>query len=424
MMLITKSLHIHPTLQNLLPALSESEYNGLEADILKNGVIAPLATWNDILIDGHHRYAICQKHNLPFETVAMSFDSLDAAKLWTWQHQDNRRNLTPCQRTEIALQFKPILVDKAQKNKSASGGDHKSPKSKSVLPISGESVTEGFRVDKELAKVAKVSHDTMYKAEFLNEHADESTKQKLRQGDTTINAEYKRLKTEQNRKEREEQKQADVLIANDDRIDLHVAPMAEAASRVEAESVDFIVTDPPYPKEYLGVYEDLATFALHALKPGGSLLCMVGQSYLPEIIATLAAKLKYHWTLAYLTPGGQATQLWERKINTFWKPILWFTKGKYAGDWIGDVAGSKTNDNDKRHHHWGQSESGMCDLMERFLYPNMTVCDPCLGGGTTGVCALRLGCRFLGLDIDPACIEKSQRRLATVLQDEETQHDS
>jgi site-specific DNA-methyltransferase (adenine-specific) len=306
-----------------------------------------------------------------------------------------------------------MLAAKAKANMSAGGGDKVSANAKTGSGI----VPNPVDTRKEIATIAGVSDRTLDKAEFLSNHADESTKQKLRKGDTTINAEYKRLKTEQNRKEREEQKQANVHIPNDDRIDLHVASVADAVRYVAAESVDYIVCDPPYPREYLGVYEDLAAFALHSLKSGGSLLCMVGQSYLPEIIATLAAKLKYHWTLAYLTPGGQATQLWERKINTFWKPILWFTKGDYTGGWIGDVANSKGND--KNHHHWGQSESGMYDLMERFLYPNMTVCDPFLGGGTTGVCVLRLGCKFIGLDIDPNCIDKSQLRLAEVLQEKE-----
>jgi len=32
-------------------------------------------------------------------------------------------------------------------------------------------------------------------------------------------------------------------------------------------------------------------------------------------------------------------QLWNRKVNTFWKPVLWFVNGTdgHAGDWIGTV---------------------------------------------------------------------------------------
>ena len=531
---IPTSLQIHPALQHLLPALSESEYAGLESDILKNGVLSPLIVWNDIIVDGHHRYAICQKHGLPFETVAMTFGSIDTAKLWAWQHQEHRRNLTPFQRGEIALQFKSFIEAKSKErqirkptnfvpmNSWEQKEDKKIQEIKAMkLPYDSERASiakiqqqiarerrnftrsleteiyfalvdgnlkigssydpderikafqtssadvkliasikygrdarkfedklkkkfvhyhikgEIYRYTPDIcqeiiqytqreasrnnetghiiAELASVSDDTIARIEFLSKHADDSTKQKLRKGDTTINAEYKRLKKEENRKEREEQKQVDVIIPKDDRIDLSTVAIADASQYVVTESVDYIITDPPYPHEYLHVYDDLATFALHALKPGGSLLCMVGQSYLPEIIEKLTAHLKYHWTIAYLTPGGQAAQIWDRKINNFWKHILWFTKGEYRGDWVGDVANSKTNDNDKRHHYWGQSESGMFDLMQRFLYPNMTVCDPFLGGGTTGVCALRLGCRFIGLDNNPDCVERSQWRLVEAL---------
>jgi site-specific DNA-methyltransferase (adenine-specific) len=55
--------------------------------------------------------------------------------------------------------------------------------------------------------------------------------------------------------------------------------------------VDWIITDPPYPREFLPVYADLAATAARILRPGGSLLCMVGQSYLPQIVERLTEHL-------------------------------------------------------------------------------------------------------------------------------------
>ncbi|GHT29553.1 hypothetical protein FACS18942_10670 [Planctomycetales bacterium] len=74
-------LRILPEIANLLPPLSESEFNGIETDILQRGVISPLVVWNDILVDGHHRYKICTKHSLPFSVRKLDFDSLQSAKL-------------------------------------------------------------------------------------------------------------------------------------------------------------------------------------------------------------------------------------------------------------------------------------------------------------------------------------------------------
>ncbi|MCI0688693.1 MAG: site-specific DNA-methyltransferase, partial [Sporichthyaceae bacterium] len=174
-----------------------------------------------------------------------------------------------------------------------------------------------------------------------------------------------------------------------------------------------VVTDPPYPAEHLPLYGELAEHASRLLKPGGICAAMCGQSYLPEVLGQLGAWLTYHWTLAYLTPGGQSAQLWQRRVNTFWKPVLVFTNGAYPKDapWLGDVVRSAVNDNDKRHHHWGQSESGMADLLQRLTQPGQVVCDPLMGGGTTGVAAVGLGRSFIGCDLDGENVLTALQRL-------------
>jgi 16S rRNA G966 N2-methylase RsmD len=182
---------------------------------------------------------------------------------------------------------------------------------------------------------------------------------------------------------------------------------------IQDSSVDWIITDPPYPKEFVGLYADLAKRASRWLRPGGSLIAMAGHSYLPEVMEALAsAGLKYHWTLAYLTPGGQAVQIFPRHVNTFWKPVFWFVNGDYDGQWIGDVARSDVNDNDKRFHEWGQSESGFADLIERFTRPGDMICDPFMGGGTTGAVALTLDRNFIGIEKDTKVFATAKRRLA------------
>ena len=90
----------------------------MEADIIACGCISPIVVWNAAIVDGHNRYEICEKHGISFEVKSLEFASLDEARFWAWAHQENRRNLTPYQKAEIALLFKPMLVAKAQKNKS------------------------------------------------------------------------------------------------------------------------------------------------------------------------------------------------------------------------------------------------------------------------------------------------------------------
>ncbi len=199
-----------------------------------------------------------------------------------------------------------------------------------------------------------------------------------------------------------------------DRCTLLPGDFREVVEDLEPGSVDAIITDPPYPSEYLPLYGALAEDAARLLKPGGSLLVMVGQSYLPELLALMTPHIRYHWTVAHLTPGGQAVQLWQRKVNTFYKPVLWFVNGDYDGPWVGDVTRSAVNDNDKRFHDWGQSESGMADLVERFTRPGDTILDPFLGGGTTAVVALRLQRQFIGIELDRSTLSTALRRVAAL----------
>jgi len=83
----------------LLPALDQATYAWLEENILEHGCMNPLVLWNGILIDGHNRYAIVQKHGLPFNTVNMEFDSRDDVIIWIISTQVSRRNLTAKQLT-------------------------------------------------------------------------------------------------------------------------------------------------------------------------------------------------------------------------------------------------------------------------------------------------------------------------------------
>ncbi len=176
-------------------------------------------------------------------------------------------------------------------------------------------------------------------------------------------------------------------------------------------TVDAIVTDPPYSAEFLPLFGDLGRFAAGALKDGGLMAVMVGQSYLREILESLEEHLAYHWTFAYLTPGGQSAQLWTKNVNTFWEPVLVFCKGEYDGPWMGDVASSAVNDNDKKHHRWGQSERGMADVLRRVSQEGDLVCDPFVGGGTTAVVARLLGRAFVGCDSDEGCVRTTRGRL-------------
>lgn len=99
---IKSNLRILPELESLIPPLKPKEFEQLEANILQDGCREALLVWEQeqkneteyVLIDGHNRYGICQKHKLDFRIQLLQFDSLKQVKDYMINNQLGRRNLT------------------------------------------------------------------------------------------------------------------------------------------------------------------------------------------------------------------------------------------------------------------------------------------------------------------------------------------
>lgn len=83
--------------RNLIPPLSNEERELLEKNIRLDGCREPLVIWNGILLDGHNRYEICQRLNIPFSTVQLDLQDRRWAINWIIENQLGRRNLHPDQ---------------------------------------------------------------------------------------------------------------------------------------------------------------------------------------------------------------------------------------------------------------------------------------------------------------------------------------
>lgn len=63
------NITINEELRAYIDPLNEDEFADLERSLLSEGCRDTLILWGDILVDGHNRYRICQKHSLPFNTM-------------------------------------------------------------------------------------------------------------------------------------------------------------------------------------------------------------------------------------------------------------------------------------------------------------------------------------------------------------------
>jgi ParB-like chromosome segregation protein Spo0J len=148
------------------------------------GQLSPILVNKDgVVLDGHHRFRICQKLGLEPQYKEMIFkDRVDERVFVTKSNLAGKeRHLNKFRRTELALKSKPDLKEIAKRR-----------------ILAGKTLTrnqERVHVDKEIARMANVSHDTVSKVEkildFLGD--DANNLEKLRSEDISINQAYNRI---------------------------------------------------------------------------------------------------------------------------------------------------------------------------------------------------------------------------------------
>jgi ParB-like chromosome segregation protein Spo0J len=141
-----RELCIDPEFLALIPPLSATERQGLEASILAEGCREPLIVWEEknILVDGHNRYEICTAHGIGFQVVTRSFPDRASVMDWMIDNQLSRRNLPPM--LLRYLRGKRYLLEKQQ------GKRH---------DLTSAQIEQKLTTDRKLAKQYGVSASTI-----------------------------------------------------------------------------------------------------------------------------------------------------------------------------------------------------------------------------------------------------------------------
>lgn len=89
-------LRIDPEFASRIPPLTDDEYRQLEENILEDSVVInPIIVWNGVIVDGHNRFRIIEKHpHIQYTTYEKIFEDRLAALAWICKNQLGRRNLT------------------------------------------------------------------------------------------------------------------------------------------------------------------------------------------------------------------------------------------------------------------------------------------------------------------------------------------
>jgi DNA modification methylase len=188
--------------------------------------------------------------------------------------------------------------------------------------------------------------------------------------------------------------------------------------------VDAVVTDPPYgvnlaanfnyqDRAAYASYDDTAKNVSEIVVPAiVSCLALASRAALTPGIKNLHRYPKPDHIGAIYYPAGAGCNAWG---FTCWQPIIYYGKDPYGGKGSRPDSFESTESAEKNGHPCPKPIGQMKKMVERCSLPGETILDPFMGSGTTGVAAVKLGRRFIGIEIEPKYFDIACRRIADAL---------
>lgn len=429
-------LPVHPA-AGLFPMLAGDELRQLAEDIAEHGLREPVWLWRDpddgteYLLDGRNRLAACAESGTPVESRL--YEGSDPIG-FVVSLNIARRHLTPGQRAMLALELVPLYeeqgrvamanaaaearrreaelrgineraeyestlvepIDDVESSQGVAGLPHLEPKSATAQPKSRDKAAAATNASGRAVGQAKRVVD---KAPDLAE--------KVRNGEIAIDRAERIIRDREAEQRRVEEARAEAesahVVAS---VDIRHGDFRDVLT--DLTDVDAIITDPPYPHEFIPLLSDLATWADKVLAEDGVLAVLMGQTYLPEVYRLLDTGRPYRWTACYLTPGAGYASM-KARVQSNWKPLLVYGGGPRFSD---TFRTGGTDADAKNNHKWGQDYNAFHTIIERLTKRGQTIVDPFMGSGTTLLAGHALGRNVIGCDIDPDHVAKTRERLS------------
>ena len=382
------------------------ELDGLMESIRLLGLLQPIGITEDmVLVFGQRRLRACQL--LRHEEIEARVVDIPSIVDGEYAENEFRKDFTVSERVAIAKELEDGIGERR-------GGPRRNqrPGSKAQIIADDKDQLSGKETRAYASKVAGFgNHETRRQARLVVELGSPELVAKMDSGKITINAAYKEIQNTEKKIERDKRmKEAADKYQEDESLRIVCADFYPwCLENLEDDSVDLILTDPPYPKEFLHVWGQLGEVAARVLKPGGYLATYSGQLYLTHVMRALEEHLSYCWMVA-LHHNGPTQLVHPRNAICTWKPILIFKKGE-AGKFENTLVDGIADDyQDKDFHDWGQGESAVSYLMRTFSAPNELVLDCFAGGGTTVAVAKALKRKCIGIEIDAQYLDAIKSR--------------
>ncbi len=186
---------VNEELKAYIDPLTSDEHEALERSLLAEGCRDALVLWGDVLVDGHNRYGICQKHELPFQTVQNTFfKSMEDVHLWMIDQHLGRRSVSDFQRGVLALRKREILAERRASSNAASNPHSDQTDSQestsAITPAVADSQPQPERLNsrEDIAKAARLSRNQLVMIEKIQKLAAPELVAAIKSGTISLNA--------------------------------------------------------------------------------------------------------------------------------------------------------------------------------------------------------------------------------------------
>ena len=187
---------VNEELKAYIDPLTPEEHDALERSILAEGCRDALVLWGDVLVDGHNRYGICQKHGLPFQTVQNArFQSMEDVHLWMIDQHLGRRSVSDFQRGVLALRKREIVAERRARAAAAfvagnaEAETHPDESSATAVPAAASvAPPEDLSSREAIARAARLSSSQVVMIEKIQKQAAPELVAAVKSGTISLNA--------------------------------------------------------------------------------------------------------------------------------------------------------------------------------------------------------------------------------------------
>ena len=125
------TLKIDPEFKFLIPTAQPIYMHALEQSIRSEGCKEPITVWFTTILDGHKRYEICQKYDIPFQTRTIYCRNRQEAMLWICREQLAGHRINDSYKRYLI--GKRVLLEQILAAHNAAGTDQNMDKKHRVL---------------------------------------------------------------------------------------------------------------------------------------------------------------------------------------------------------------------------------------------------------------------------------------------------